>query len=341
MLDFKSFARENLQARHLVAILQRKFNLLGAQQLLLQIVKVAVEEHAPVVDDHDPAAKLFDVVQVVRRQQNRGVKFAIDGAQEMPDVILGHHVEANRRLIEKQQRRIMQQRGSQIATHALAKRKLPHRRVQIIADPENFVEVLHPRVEIALRHIVNPPKQLERLDYRDVPPELRPLAEHHADRFHILPSLAEGNVTVDPDLSARRHQNAGEHLDGGRFAGAVRADVADHFAALDRKPDAVHRRHRAVITNEKILNRAPHPLPPPERAEVLAKIVYVDKRVGAHADTILTFEPRAWTHIAATTTHSAPATAGHPESLPVCHSPITLTRIRFGRKPSSSMKSTA
>src|SRR5580704_11471268 len=245
------------------------------------------------IDNHDAAAKLFDIVEVVRSQQNCGVKFAIDGAQEMADMILRHHIQADRRLIEEQQRWIMQQRGSQIATHALAKRKLPYRCVQVVVDAQDFVEAFHARVEIALWHVINPPQQFERFDYRNVPPQLGSLAEHHANRLHILPSLPEGNVIIDADLSARWHQDAGQHLDRGRFAGAVRTDVADHFAAFDRKPDAVHRRYRAVIANEKILNRAPHPLPPPKRAEVLAKIVHVDKGVGAHVDTILTFEPRA------------------------------------------------
>src|SRR5580704_4810239 len=245
------------------------------------------------IDNHDAAAKLFDIVEVVRSQQNCGVKFAIDGAQEMADMILRHHIQADRRLIEEQQRWIMQQRGSQIATHALAKRKLPYRCVQVVVDAQDFVEAFHARFEIALRHVINPPQQFERFDYRNVPPQLRPLAEHHANRFYILPPLPKGNVTIDANFAARRHQNAREHLDGGRLTSPVRADVTDHFAALNRKPDAVHRRHSTVVTNEKILNRAPNPLPPPERAEVFAKIVHVNKWVGAHVDSILTFEPRA------------------------------------------------
>src|ERR1700745_706059 len=245
------------------------------------------------VDDHDAAAQLLDIVEVVRGKQNRGVKFSIDSAQEMADVILRHDVQANRRLVEKQQRRIMQQRGIQVATHALAKRKLAHRRVQVIVDPQNFVEALHPRVEIALWHVVNPSQQLERFNHRNVPPELRPLAEHDADRFHVLPALPEGNVPVDANFAARRHENPSKHFDGGRFTGAVRADVAHHFSALDRETNTIDGRYGAIVSNEKILNRAPNTLPPPKRAEVLAEVMHVNKGVGAHINTILTFEPRA------------------------------------------------
>src|SRR5271156_1028944 len=128
--------------------------------------------------------------------------------------------------------------------------------------------MLHARVKIALRYIVNAPQQLEGLNYRDVPPQLGALAEHHADGFHVLAALAVGNVTVDADFTAGGNQNPGEHLDGGGFSRAVGPDVADHFAALDRKSDALHRRHSAAIADAKILNRAPHALAPFERAEV-------------------------------------------------------------------------
>ena len=103
------------------------------------------------VDDHDAAAQLLDIVEVVRGEQHGGSEFAIDGAQKVADVVLGHHVEADGGLVEKQQRRIVQQRGGKVAAHALAERKLAHRRVQVVADAQNLVEALHARVEIALR----------------------------------------------------------------------------------------------------------------------------------------------------------------------------------------------
>src|SRR5277367_2481846 len=255
LIHFQAVAREGVEALGLRAVLQHKFNLLGAQQLLLQLRQLAVVEHFTVVNNHNPAAKFFDVVQVVRSQQHRGAEFAIDGAQEMADVVFGHHVEANRRLIEEEQRRIMQQRGGQVAAHAFAERKFAHGRVQIIANIQDGVEMLHAGVKIALRDVVDAPQQLEGFDHGDVPPQLGALAEHHTDRLHILAALAVGNVTIDADFTAGGNQNAGEHLDGGGFSRAVGADVADHLAAFDGKADAIHGGHGAVIANEKILNR--------------------------------------------------------------------------------------
>ena len=122
--------------------------------------------------------------------------------------------------------------------------------------------------------VVDAAQQLEGFDHGDVPPELRALAEHDADGFHVLAALAPGNEAVDANLAARTgHQDAGEHLDGGGLAGAVGADVADHLAAVDREADAVHRGDGAVLAHEKILDRAPDAFAAFERAEVLAEIV--------------------------------------------------------------------
>jgi len=56
-------------------------------------------------------------------------------------------------------------------------------------------------------------------------------------------ALAERLEAVGPHPPRGGHQDAGEHLDGGGLAGAVRPDVADHFPRPDLEGDAVHRRH--------------------------------------------------------------------------------------------------
>ncbi len=177
------------------------------------------------------------------------------------DVVLGDDVEADGRLVEKQQRRIVQQRRRQIAAHALAQREFAHRRVQIIANAKNLIEVLHARVEIALRNVVDAAQQLERFDHGDIPPELRALPENHADGLHVVPALAKRNKAVDANFARSRHQNAGEHLDAGGFSRAVRPDVADHFAAVDGKADAVDSARRCGIRGRKGFGSSPKRLP--------------------------------------------------------------------------------
>ena len=84
------------------------------------------------------------------------------------------------------------------------------------------------------RDAVDVAQQVERVAQRQVPPELRALAEDDADPAGELDrGCATGSRPGDPEPARRRHEDAGEHLDRRRLAGAVRADVADHLAALD------------------------------------------------------------------------------------------------------------
>src|SRR5208282_191994 len=124
-------------------------------------------------------------------------------------------------------------------------------------------------------------------DHGDVPPELRALAEDGADRLHVLRALARGHEAVDANFAARGHEDAGQHLDRGAFPGAVRTDVADHFAALDGEADAIDRGNGAVVAHEKILDRAPDSLAALKAAEMLRQVVNVDQRFRGHERGIL------------------------------------------------------
>src|SRR5580698_3630434 len=92
LLDFATVTRESHQARGLGAIFQREFDVFGAQQLFFELRQLAIIENFAAVDDHDAAAEFFDVVEVVSSQKYGGVKFAIDGPQEMANLVFGDDV---------------------------------------------------------------------------------------------------------------------------------------------------------------------------------------------------------------------------------------------------------
>ena len=54
----------------------------------------------------------------------------------------------------------------------------------------------------------------------------------------------------------RRHQDAGQHLERGRLAGAVRPQVADQLARRDVEADAVHRAHDVMLARDQVAQRA-------------------------------------------------------------------------------------
>ena len=55
------------------------------------------------------------------------------------------------------------------------------------------------------------------------------------------------SLAVDADLAARRLEQPGDHVDGRRLAGAVRAEIAEHLAAAHREADVSDRGERAVV----------------------------------------------------------------------------------------------
>src|SRR5262249_61334524 len=120
------------------------------------------------------------------------------------------------------------------------------------------------------------PQQRERLVEREIPPELRALAEHDADVPGQPRALRHRLEAADPHRSARRIENPREHLQGRRLAGAVGPDVADHLAALDNEIDPIHGGHDT--------RAAAQPAGLHADSELLAELVCLDE---AHIVTTL------------------------------------------------------
>ena len=59
-------------------------------------------------------------------------------------------------------------------------------------------------------------------------------------------AVGEGHAPVDLDAATVGPQDARQHLDGGRLAGAVRPDEAEQLAALQRERHVGQRLHRAI-----------------------------------------------------------------------------------------------
>ena len=57
-------------------------------------------------------------------------------------------------------------------------------------------------------------------------------------------------LAVVDDLPVRRLEQASEHFDGGAFAGAVGAEVAENLSGLQRKGDVPHSKDGAVEFGE-------------------------------------------------------------------------------------------
>lgn len=209
--------------------------------VLPQRLERAVEQLFALVDHDRPRADLFDVGHVVRREQNRRAVGAVQRFQKCTDALLDDDVHADRRLVEDQHRRAVQDGGRQLAAHALAERKRPHRPVGELVELEHIAELHILLVVDVVRYLVHFLVQLQRRRDRQIPPELGFLPEDHADLPRVLLPIFVGHKPVDGQLAGRRRQDAAHHLDRRRLTRAVRPDVADDLAGADVKRDVVDR----------------------------------------------------------------------------------------------------
>ena len=133
----------------------------------------------------------------------------------------------------------MQERAAQLCPHPLAEAQLPERGPKEPAKVEGFRELAEPFFVIVFRDPVDVPEQAVAVEDRDVPPELHPLAEDHANAADVAFPVFPRDLAVHQRLAAVRRENAGEDLDRRGFAGAVRADIADQLALPDVEGNAL------------------------------------------------------------------------------------------------------
>jgi len=166
----------------------------------------------------------------------------------------------------------VQQRGRHLAAHPLAQRQLPHRSVQKGLHGQQRDAPVQPFPPTRRREPVDRREQPEGLGQRQVPPQLAALAEHDADAAGQLAALADRLEPGDSHEAGGGHQYPGEHLDGRRLAGPVRADVADALAARHGEADAVDGPHHPALPPQPPDRPADHELAPqvPQLDEALA-----------------------------------------------------------------------
>ena len=200
------------------------------------------------VDDQQPRAEPLDVGQVVRGQQHGDAALAVDARRGSRGC-----APWRRRRGRSSARRGRGSRGRAAAPRVRSPRmRWPSEswRTGVSRNGSSSSSSRNASrfAPVAVgRHAVDVAQQLERVEQRQVPPELRALPEDDADPPRQLRSAARAGLEPgDRDAPAGRHEDAGQHLDRRRLAGPVRADVADHLARARR--ETRRRRRRATST---------------------------------------------------------------------------------------------
>src|SRR5579885_2400629 len=210
------------------------------------------------VPDHDDAfGQRLDIVHIVRGENDGYAVVAVEALDELAHRELRGRIEPDRRLIEKQNRRAMEHRGGDLASHPLAERELPNRLIEQPLEPHQPDHLVAGTPVFRFRNVVDVAQEIEAVDHREIPPQLRALPENHADSRDVADSITPRREPVDFASPGPRFENSGENLDGGRLAGAVGPDEAEQLAALEREADFVERLDDAIAAREQTLEGAP------------------------------------------------------------------------------------
>ena len=198
---------------------------------------------------------------------------------------LGRDVQPDGGLVEQQHARPVQQGRGDLAADALAEGELGDRPVQQRADIEGGGQPRQPRLMRRPPDVVDPAQELEAAADGKGVPELRALAEDDADAPRELAALVPGHAARHKGLARAGPEDAGQHLERRRLAGAVGADESDPLARRDGEGDVLHRRHLDHrprpqepghgTTRCRARRRTPHP-------EALAQPVDRDRRHDFH-----------------------------------------------------------
>src|SRR5205085_1238776 len=176
--------------------------------------------------------------------------------------------DAGRRRIEEDHARPMHQRGREREPLLPAAGELAREPIAIRPDVREIDRPFHPLFSFGAFEAIDRAEEIEILVNRQIAikrERLRDVADVLANELSIFLDV----VAVDGRVAFRRHEQAAEDADERRFAGAVRTEQTEDFAARNLQRDVVERA---------------------KRAEVFRDVLHVDADLGAHA---LPFTPRS------------------------------------------------
>src|SRR4029078_8165371 len=148
----------------------------------------------------------------------------------------------------------MEEGGRGLDLHPLPERQVPHRLRDEGAEVEELDALVAGPPEVVRMDEVERAEQLVRIECRQVPLELFPVAHHHRDLAEVRGLAARWHMPEHPDLPGRWVQQPAEHLQGRRLAGAVRPEEPDNLARRDVEADPVDRMDLAVIPPDEAPN---------------------------------------------------------------------------------------
>src|SRR5215467_107947 len=92
-------------------------------------------------------------------------------------------------------------------------------------------------------HPVEVTEQTQRIDQRQIPPELRTLPEDDADTRRQFSPLLHRIESCHAHRPSARYQDARQHFDRRALASSIWPDQADHLAMVHMQREVIHGMH--------------------------------------------------------------------------------------------------
>ena len=213
-----------------------------ALDALLELIRAADRQDLAVVDDRDALAQLIGLGHVVGGQEDRSAgDGGLPGDHELADLAGGGDIEPERRLVEEQDPRVVEQATGDVHLLALPGRERADPLQALVAHADRLDELVDAAPAFLPRQAVELAEHPELLaDREDAVARLLAAGDHVHDPADLL--LVAGHVEAeDPGRAFARQQQRGQDLDEGRLARAVGTEQAEELAGGDVEIDVLER----------------------------------------------------------------------------------------------------
>jgi hypothetical protein len=195
-----------------------------------------------------PSAELVGLVEVLSAQQDRR-PLRRQRAHDVPHLVARARVQARGGLVEEQQLGRDDDARGDVEPTPHAARVVLDQAAGGVGQAEGLEQLGRARLRLGAAQAEQPREQDEVLPACQVLVDRGQLAREADDAAHVI-GLANDVVPEHARRPGVRAQQRGQHLDGGRLAGAVRPEDAVDRAAGDREIDAVDGARRAEVLHE-------------------------------------------------------------------------------------------
>ncbi len=253
-------------------------------QPALQVVRGVEGDDLPVVDDGHAVREEVGLLHIVRGQKD-GPPLALELQDELAEVPRGLRVEAGRGLIEDEHLRVVQEGAGEGDAPLHAGGIFLDRLVGPLGQLEPLEETVYLLGQAWSGQAVEGPEVLQVLATGEFPVDAPLTRQDRPDAGEDPGGLFLDVEALDEDPPRGRPEQRGEHLDGRRLAGPVRAQQAEDLALGDGEADTVDRDHGLRPGGAVVSPRAPagegfEQTPLRLRAELLAQVLNRQCRNG-------------------------------------------------------------